>query len=63
MVRDIQTGFKYYFLISSWLQVYPDDEDETCLERTVEVASKINDVLSQHLLKRVELLLKYSYSC
>ena len=41
MVRDIQTGLKYYFLVNSWLQVYPDDEDETCLEKTIEVASKM----------------------
>ena len=41
MVKDMQNGDIYYFLLDSWLQVYPDDEDdETCLERTVSVASK-----------------------
>nr|XP_039248314.1 polycystin-1-like [Styela clava] len=40
MVRDLQTEYKYYFLVNSWLQVYPDDEDETCLEKTIRVATE-----------------------
>jgi len=39
MVKDLQTDAKYYFLIDSWLQVYPDEENETCLQKTVRAAS------------------------
>jgi len=40
MVRDLQTNEKFYFLVDTWLQVYPDDDDVTCLQKTVEVASE-----------------------
>ncbi|XP_078490549.1 LOW QUALITY PROTEIN: polycystin-1 [Ciona intestinalis] len=40
MVKDLQNGEKYYFLVDSWLQVYPNDEDATCLARTIRVATE-----------------------
>ncbi|CAK8694950.1 polycystin-1-like [Clavelina lepadiformis] len=39
MVKDLHNGAKYYFLLDTWLQVYPDDDDETCLQKTVRAAS------------------------
>lgn len=54
MVKDIQTGEKYYFLVNSWLQVYPDDDDETCLEKTVRVASTC-PLLCLHLISIVNI--------
>lgn len=54
MIQDGK-GTKWYFLVDTWLQVYPDDDDEeTCLSTVVFKASKY--------FKKIEITLLCSFT-